>query len=331
MQFGIFGSAQAKRGGPSDDSAVGFREFVDRNISAEKLGYKSSFVVEHHFTGFGQISATLNLLTWIAARTSTLRLGTAVLVLPWHNPVLLAEQIATLDLLSGGRVDIGIGKGYRLNEFDGFAMPIEESDERFQECLDVMLKSWTSDEAWSHDGKYWKFNDIVVEPPTHQRPHPQLWMGAGSDRSVKQVASLGYNMLLGQFDSVEQIAKSIDLYKTEVESHGRIYDPKNVAVARSLYILDSEEEYEKALESRMAGRRRTQELTQRPGFEDTKEAALLGTMYGSVDTVKHNIKELSDIGAEYILLNSPNGLTSLETFASVIMPEFSNNLTVASP
>ena len=81
----------------------------------------------------------------------------------------------------------------------------------------------------------------------------------------------------------------------------------------------------------MAGRRRTQELTQRPGFEDTKEAALLGTMYGSVDTVKHNIKELSDIGAEYILLNSPNGLTSLETFASVIMPEFSNNLTVASP
>ena len=331
MQFGIFGSAQAKRGGPSDDSAVGFREFVDRNISAEKLGYKSSFVVEHHFTGFGQISATLNLLTWIAARTSTLRLGTAVLVLPWHNPVLLAEQIATLDLLSGGRVDIGIGKGYRLNEFDGFAMPIEESDERFQECLDVMLKSWTSDEAWSHDGKYWKFNDIVVEPPPHQRPHPQLWMGAGSDRSVKQVASLGYNMLLGQFDSVEQIAKSIDLYKTEVESHGRIYDHKNVAVARSLYILDSEEEYEKALESRMAGRRRTQELTQRPGFEDTKEAALLGTMYGSVDTVKHNIKELSDIGAEYVLLNSPNGLTSLETFASVIMPEFSNNLTVASP
>ena len=156
-------------------------------------------------------------------------------------------------------------------------------------------------------------------------------MGAGSDRSVKQVASLGYNMLLGQFDSVEQIAKSIDLYKTEVESHGRIYDPRNVAVARSLYILDSEEEYEKALESRMAGRRRTQELTQRPGFEDTKEAALLGTMYGSVDTVKHNIKELSDIGAEYVLLNSPNGLTSLETFASVIMPEFSNNLTVASP
>ena len=118
MQFGMFGSAQAKRGGPSDDSGAGFREFVDRNVEAEQLGYTSTFLVEHHFTGFGQVSATLNLLTWIGSRTKRLRLGTAVLVLPWHNPVLLAEQIATLDLLSEGRVDVGIGKGYRLSEFD---------------------------------------------------------------------------------------------------------------------------------------------------------------------------------------------------------------------
>src|SRR5438477_12299611 len=102
MQFGLFGSAQARRGGPDDDSGAGYREFVERNIAAEALGYVSTFLVEHHFTGFGQVSATLNLLTWIGARTTTLRLGTAVLVLPWHNPVLLAEQVATLDLLSGG-------------------------------------------------------------------------------------------------------------------------------------------------------------------------------------------------------------------------------------
>ena len=100
MQFGMFGSAQAKRGGPDVDSGSGFREFVERNVEAEALGYLSTFLVEHHFTGFGQVSATWNLLTWVGARTSTLRLGTAVTVLPWHNPVLLAEQISTLDLLS---------------------------------------------------------------------------------------------------------------------------------------------------------------------------------------------------------------------------------------
>src|SRR5262245_15781406 len=105
MQFGLFGSAAARRGGPEFDSSEGFREFIDYNIEAEALGFHSTFVVEHHFTGYGQVSATLNLLTWLGARTRWLRLGTAVLVLPWHNPVLLAEQAATLDLLSGGRLD----------------------------------------------------------------------------------------------------------------------------------------------------------------------------------------------------------------------------------
>src|SRR6185503_7277848 len=123
MKFGLFGSAQAQRGGADLDSGAGFRDYIDYNVEAEALGYSSSFVVEHHFTGFGQVSASLNLLTWVAARTSTLRLGTAVLVLPWHNPVLLAEQAATIDLLSGGRLEFGVGKGYRHNEFAGFCIP----------------------------------------------------------------------------------------------------------------------------------------------------------------------------------------------------------------
>ena len=322
MQFGMFGSAQAKRGGPNDDSGAGFREFVERNVEAESLGYHSTFLVEHHFTGFGQVSATLNLLTWIGARTTSLRLGTAVIVLPWHNPVLLAEQIATLDLLSNGRVDAGIGKGYRMKEFEGFSISMDEADARFEECLEVMLKAWTSDTPWSHQGTYWQYNEVVVEPPSTQKPHPQIWMGAGSPRSVKQVAQLGFNMLLGQFDSFEMIAEEVALFKSEVESLGRVFDPMSVAVARSVNLVDSTAEYDQALESRMAARRRTQNLALRPDFQDTRGSAEAGTIYGSPDQVSEKIQALHDIGIEYVLLNAPAGISTLRRFAEDVMPGF---------
>ena len=322
MQFGMFGSAQAKRGGPNDDSGAGFREFVERNVEAESLGYHSTFLVEHHFTGFGQVSATLNLLTWIGARTTSLRLGTAVIVLPWHNPVLLAEQIATLDLLSNGRVDAGIGKGYRMKEFEGFSISMDEADARFEECLEVMLKAWTSDTPWSHQGTYWQYNEVVVEPPSTQKPHPQIWMGAGSPRSVKQVAQLGFNMLLGQFDSFEMIAEEVALFKSEGESLGRGFNPMSVAVARSVNLVDSTAEYDQALESRMAARRRTQNLALRPDFQDTRDSAEAGTIYGSPDQVSEKIQALHDIGIEYVLLNAPAGISTLQRFAEDVMPGF---------
>ena len=330
MQFGMFGSAQARRGGPNDDSGAGFREFVDRNIEAEALGYHSTFLVEHHFTGFGQVSASLNLLTWIGARTKTLRLGTAVMVLPWHNPVLLAEQIATLDLLSDGRVDAGIGKGYRQREFEGFSVPIEESDARFVECLEVMMKAWTSDSPWSHKGTYWQYDDIVVEPPSVQKPHPKLWMGAGSPRSITQVTDYGFGMLLGQYDSFETIVEEVNLFKSLVEAKGETFDPMRVGVARSVNIVDTKAEYDAAIDARMAGRRRTQNLAQRPDFEDTREIAELGTIYGTPDQVAEKIQDLKDAGIEYILLNCPAGIETLRRFAKEVMPAFADSAKVTA-
>ena len=332
MRFGIFGSAQAKRGGPDVDSGAGFRDFVDLNVEAEALGYQSSYVVEHHFTGFGQISATLNLLTWVGARTSTLRLGTAVMVLPWHNPVLLAEQVATMDLLSNGRIDLGIGPGYRHNEFAGFCIPMEEAEERFDEAIAVMIRAWTSDQPWSHRGKYWQFDNVVVEPPTAQKPHPPLWMGAGRPESIKKVVERGYNLLIEQFEPFEQIGERLALYRAEVEARGRAYDPSTVAVARSVNVVMTEGERQKALEARLAARKRTEALAQRPdgqnkasimSYASTLEAAEAGTLYGSPDEIAEKLQLLRDMGAEYVLLNSVGGLKTLRRFAREVMPAFS--------
>jgi alkanesulfonate monooxygenase SsuD/methylene tetrahydromethanopterin reductase-like flavin-dependent oxidoreductase (luciferase family) len=333
MRFGIFGSAQAKRGGPDVDSGVGFREFVDYNVEAEALGFCSTFLVEHHFTGFGQISATLNLLTFIAARTTTLRLGTAVIVLPWHNPVLLAEQAAALDLLSQGRLDFGIGVGYRYREFAGFCVPMEEAAERFDESLGVILKAWTSDTPWSHRGKYWQFEDVVVEPPTAQKPHPPLWMGAGSPESIKKVAAQGYKLLLDQYASVAEIGERIALFRSEVERHGRTFDPMMVGVTRSINVVNTQAELEKAFETRIAARRRIDRLTFRPDGNNERrmisdEAIGAGALYGTPEAIAVKLEALRAAGAAYVLLNSAGGPASLRRFAREVRPAFADEVTL---
>src|SRR6201996_8887279 len=161
MQFAFLGAAKASNNDLPAETGQGFRDYLDFNVEAEALGFHSSFLVEHHFTGWNQVSSTLMLLACLAMRTETLRLGTGVLVLPWHNPVLLAEQAATLDLVSGGRLDLGIGKGYRYNEFAGFAMPMEEADDRFDESMSVITKAFVSDTPWSHKGRYWQYDNVI--------------------------------------------------------------------------------------------------------------------------------------------------------------------------
>jgi alkanesulfonate monooxygenase SsuD/methylene tetrahydromethanopterin reductase-like flavin-dependent oxidoreductase (luciferase family) len=332
MQFGLFGSATAKHGGPSVDSGQGYKDFTEYNVEAEALGYHSTFLVEHHFTGYGQVSASLSLLTWIAARTRTLRLGTAVLVLPWHNPVLVAEQAATIDLLSGGRLDFGVGKGYRHNEFVGFAVPMEEGEARFEESLDVITKAWTSKERFSHRGKYWTFEDVIVEPPTAQQPHPPFWMGAGSPDSIRRVAERGYNLLLDQFASFETIGERIALFQAEVEKRGRKFNPMEVAVARAFYVAKDKADKDAALERRLEAQRRLTAISQRPdgkntasilAFSDTREASEESALYGTPDELAAKIEKLQAQGAEYVLLNGGgSSRDNLRRFAHEVMPAF---------
>ena len=330
MQFGLFGSAQAKRGGPDVDSGQGFKDFVEYNVEAEALGFTSTFVVEHHFTGFGQVSASLNLLTWVAARTSTLRLGTAVIVLPWHNPVLLAEQAATIDLMSGGRLEFGVGKGYRHNEFASFCIPPEEADERFEEGLALLLKSWTSEQRFSHHGKHWHFDNIIVEPPTRQKPHPPIWMAAGSPASIKKVAERGYKLLLDQFASTATIVERFELFRAEVERCGRKFDPMDVAVCRAFFVARDAEEKATAVENRLAAQRRMTNLAMSPEgkskssmmtFADTREASEESALYGTPDEILGKLETLRSHGVAQVMLNGPAGSREhLRRFARDVMP-----------
>ena len=291
-------------------------------------------MVEHHFTGFGQVSASLNLLTWVAARTSTLRLGTAVIVLPWHNPVLLAEQAATIDLLSGGRLEFGVGKGYRHNEFASFCIPMEEADERFEEGLALILKSWTSDERFSHHGKYWHFENIIVEPPTQQKPHPPIWMAAGSPDSIRKVARRGCKLLLDQVASTAARDRALQYLqgrgrglRPQVRSDGR----RRVA-ARSSWLADAEEKA-KAIEARLANQRRLAELSHDRRAATASPACCRSTRRSMPPPKARcsarrtrsppSSQALRAAGVEHILLNGPAGSReNLRAFAREVMPAF---------
>ena len=331
MRFGIFGSAQANSGDLGPETGQGFRDYLDYAVEAEALGFQSSFLVEHHFTGWNQVSATLMLQTALAMRTTRLRLGSAVIVLPWHNPVLLAEQAATLDQISNGRLDFGIGKGYRHSEFHGFAIAPEEADARFEESVEVMTRAFTSRTRFSHRGRFWQFDDIVVEPPPAQRPHPPFWVAAASEASIRRAAVRGFNLILDQYASPEQHGKRIALYRAECAAHG--FHGKEIAVARQLYVANTKAEADDALARAAKYTQRTVEVSRTPGvavagshvlgYAGTDGATEAHTLYGTPDDIVRRLEELRRAGAEYLLLTAvTGGAEQLRRFARDVMPVF---------
>jgi alkanesulfonate monooxygenase SsuD/methylene tetrahydromethanopterin reductase-like flavin-dependent oxidoreductase (luciferase family) len=331
MKFGLFGGAKSAGEGAVGDS-LGYRKYIDYVLAAEELGYHSVFVVEHHFTGVGQLSASLNFLSYLAGRTQRMRLGTAVVVLPWHNPVLLAEQVATLDVVSGGRFDFGVGKGYRPPEFAGFCIPMEEAGARFDEAMEVLRKAWAGNGRFSHHGARWHFDNIIVEPRPVQQPHPPLWMGAGNLEPIRRAAREGFNLLLDQIAPVDLIIERVAAYRVELARLGRRYVPGQIGVCRALQLVGSEAEREAAYALRTKVLTAIGGLARGPGAERYKnigsyadpglareDSALLGTP----EEIIARLKRLEAGGVDYVLLVDPTGsIPSLRTFAREIMPAF---------
>ncbi len=336
MKFGLFGGARAARGGPTGDSH-GYGDFIAYVVEAERLGFRSVFLVEHHFTGHAQVSASLNLLSYLAACTKRIRLGAAVVVLPWHNPVLVAEQAATLDLLSNGRLDFGVGKGYRESEFSGFCVPIAEATERFDEAMEVIRKAWMSEGRFSHHGKHWHFDNIVVEPAPVQRPHPPFWLGAGSQESIRRAAREGYNLLLDQLGSIDLTIERVAAFREECARIGRDYDPMMVGVTRGLQIARTPEERRQALETRAQVVKNIGGLARGPGAARYHDPAKItgaeierddAPLLGTPEEIIARLRRLEAGGIEHVLLVDPKAsLASLRAFSAEIMPAFAETVT----
>jgi natural product biosynthesis luciferase-like monooxygenase protein len=216
------------------------RKAMDRLASAEALGFDAIWINEHHFHPHGGLFSSLPvILSALAQRTSRVRLGTSVMVLPLHSPIEVAEQLALVDLLSGGRLDVGVGRGVVKYDYDVMGVPFAEGQARTIEALTVLLKAWST-RPFSHEGQFFHFTDVAIWPLPQQQPHPPIWFSATrTPESFATAGRLGLNLLtLAHLNPMADLAERVRLYRQSLVEAG--HDPTQFRVGSHFHVLVTE-------------------------------------------------------------------------------------------
>jgi natural product biosynthesis luciferase-like monooxygenase protein len=191
------------------------RGTLDHLVASEALGFDSAWVNEHHFHRYGGMMPALpTMLAALSQRTRRIRIGTSVVVLPLHNPLQVAEQLSMVDLLSGGRVEFGIGRGFVAHDYEVLGVPYHDAQLRLMDGLEVIRKAWT-EHPFSHAGRYYQFTNVEVWPRPEQRPHPPIWVAcSNTPANFEWVGSQGYNLLtIGYTKPVAALAQLTRIYR----------------------------------------------------------------------------------------------------------------------
>jgi alkanesulfonate monooxygenase SsuD/methylene tetrahydromethanopterin reductase-like flavin-dependent oxidoreductase (luciferase family) len=232
MKLAIFSLMQW----PEDRSAADvYRNELDQMVEADRQGYHAVWLAEHHFSRYG-ISPSLHLTAaHVAARTRRLRIGTAVTILPFYHPIRVAEEIAMLDVLSEGRLDWGVGRGYQGHEFAGFGVDITKSHLIFREQLEVVKRLWTEERA-GHEGELFRFAPLELLPRPVQQPHPPIWIAALSPSTLEWAADHGYAILTDQFSPWFRIEEMRAVYFERAARAGADATRFDLPTLRQVYV-----------------------------------------------------------------------------------------------
>lgn len=208
------------------------QELAAQGEVAEAMGFDSFWLPENHFTGPAAIPSPLMLLAAVASRTTNIRLGSTSYLLPIRNPILAAEEVAVLDRLSGGRVILGIGRGFADAIFKTFDIPTSEKRKRFKENLGRMIDAWQGKAIAQHDDE-----DIFLSPLPVQQPHPPLWVAAFGPLAIKQAGSLGLPYIASPVESLESLEANISAHREHVSEAGH-NSVTTVPVMRTVFVTD---------------------------------------------------------------------------------------------
>jgi len=316
---------------------------IEQAQAAETLGFRNVWLGEHHFSTYGYLSRPVQLATYIAAKTTRLRVGTAVIVVPLHHPLLIAEEIAMLDILSGGRCDIGLGRGYQRYEFERFGLELDTGGKRWDESIDILLKSFEG-KPFSYDGKLFKIPETSVYPRPMQKPHPPIWITAQSPYAIEAAVRRGFNVLTGGFGvPIERLAEFGKIFARVVEE---AKPPKRplVGVQRAVYVTKDPADARAAAEEARWNMRVT--LSLRNNYERVENGNAIPVpapnepsidelldrylIIGTPDTCIRQIKRVQElVGISHFNCSFWFGdmaqarvLRSMELFAREVMPAF---------
>ena len=213
------------------DLATVYARALERIEIMDRTGYDAVWLAEHHFSSFSVCPSVHMAGVLAAARTRRLRIGTAVSLAPFYHPLRLAEEVALLDVLSGGRVNWGAGRGFARVEFTAFGVPPEESTARFREAVEIVLRAWT-DERLNFAGEHFRFADLEVLPKPMQRPHPPVWMAASSEGAIEWAAGRGFSILMDPHSSAPEIGRKRRFYADRLTAAGFSEAGRDIPIAR---------------------------------------------------------------------------------------------------
>ncbi|MEQ9619995.1 MAG: LLM class flavin-dependent oxidoreductase [Deltaproteobacteria bacterium] len=283
-----------------------YAEMLEEISAADEMGFDSAWLTEHHFLEDGYCPSLLVTAAAIAARTKKIRIGTGVLLMPLHDPVRVAEDAAVVDLISGGRLILGLGLGYRQEEFAAFGRSLKERRGRMEESIEILHKSW-ADEPFSLEGKYYKIENTNVTPKPVQNPIP-IWIGAFTEPAIRRAARIGAPLFVPAIGTIPIVKYLFDLHSSLLEEYGENPDDFEKPLVREIYISDqkSDKAWEKIKENvtyTAKGYASWGSMVDREGnllsdpddpvlYDIAREQSIIGTPEECIDTIKRYMDEL---------------------------------------
>ena len=242
MRYGVIFSCQDPEGSPIGHPAV-YESALACAVAAEEQGYDWINVTEHHVAADGYLPALFVLLAAMAARTERIRLSTGMLILTLHNPLRIAEEAAVLDIISGGRLTLGVAAGYREVEFEAMQVDFRTRGKRFVESLELMRLAWTG-EPFTFTGEIFDLPELVVRPVPVQRPGIPLWLGGTTEVALRRVVRRGAPVFPGATDEIAVVAQRMASYDRLREAIAPTHPvgPRELVLPRLAVVADSTEE-----------------------------------------------------------------------------------------